>query len=52
MTPLLFTSIIIGLFFLSGIRIIFEWMTLSTENQIYISNLRAPEITLKEVLLL
>ena len=34
-----------------SIRIIFEWMTLSTEKQIYISNLRAPKITLKEVLL-
>ncbi len=34
-----------------SIRILFEWMTLSTEKQIYIANLRAPEITLKEVLL-
>ena len=34
-----------------SIRIIFEWMTLSTEKHIYIANLRASEITLKEVLL-
>ena len=34
-----------------SIRIIFNWMTLSTENKIFIANLRAPEINLKEVLL-
>jgi len=34
-----------------SIRIIFDWMTLSTERKIYMANLRAPEITLKEVLL-
>jgi DNA-binding beta-propeller fold protein YncE len=34
-----------------SIRIIFDWMTLSTEKQIYLANLRSPEITLKEVLL-
>jgi len=34
-----------------SIRIIFNWMTLTTKNQIYIANLRSPEIILKEVLL-
>ncbi len=34
-----------------SIRIIFDNMTLTTEKQIYFANLRAPEITLKEVLL-
>ena len=34
-----------------SIRIIFDWMTLSTEEKIYVANLRIPEISLKEVLL-
>ena len=34
-----------------SIRIIFDWMTLSTDEKIYVANLRIPEITLKEVLL-
>jgi DNA-binding beta-propeller fold protein YncE len=34
-----------------SIRIIFDWMTLSTDKKIYIANLRIPEISLKEVLL-
>jgi DNA-binding beta-propeller fold protein YncE len=34
-----------------SIRIIFNWMTLSTDKKIYIANLRIPEISLKEVLL-
>jgi len=34
-----------------SIRIIFNWMTLTTEKQIYLANLRSPELTLKEVLL-
>ena len=34
-----------------SIRIIFNWMTLTTKDQIYIANLRSPEIILKEVLL-
>jgi DNA-binding beta-propeller fold protein YncE len=34
-----------------SIRIIFDWMTLSTEKHIFVANLRSPEITLKEVLL-
>lgn len=32
-----------------SIRIIFDWMTLSTEEKIYVANLRIPEISLKEV---
>lgn len=35
----------------NSIRIIFDLMTLSTERKIYMANLRAHEITLKEVLL-
>jgi len=34
-----------------SIRIIFDWMTLSTDKKIYIANLRIPEISLKEILL-
>jgi hypothetical protein len=34
-----------------SVRIIFNWMTLTTKDQIYIANLRSPEIILKEVLL-
>ncbi len=34
-----------------SIRIIFDWMTLSTDKKIYIANLRIPEISFKEVLL-
>jgi len=34
-----------------SIRIIFDWMTLSTDEKVYIANLRIPEISLKEVLL-
>ena len=36
---------------LSAYELFLNWMTLSTEKQIYIANLRAPKITLKEVLL-
>jgi len=34
-----------------SIRIIFDWMTLSTAEKLYVANLRIPEISLKEVLL-
>lgn len=34
-----------------SIRIIFNWMTLSTNDKIYVANLRSPELILKEVLL-
>jgi len=34
-----------------SIRIIFDWMTLSTDEKIFVANLRIPEISLKEVLL-
>ena len=34
-----------------SIRIIFDWMTLSTDEKIFVANLRIPEISLKEVIL-
>ena len=34
-----------------SIRIIFDWMTLTTEDKIYVVNLRSPELILKEVLI-
>ena len=34
-----------------SIRIIFDWMTLTTEDKFYVVNLRSPELILKEVLI-
>ena len=34
-----------------SIRIIFDWMTLTTNEKIYVVNLRSPELILKEVLI-
>lgn len=33
----------------TSIRIIFEWLTVTSEDKIYIANLRSPEMSLKEV---
>lgn len=35
----------------TSIRIIFEWLTVTSEDKIYIANLRSPEMSLREVLL-
>ena len=35
----------------TSIRIIFEWLTVTTEDKIYTANLRSPEMSLREVLL-
>ena len=35
----------------TSIRIIFEWLTVTSKDKIYIANLRSPEMSLKEVLL-
>ena len=34
-----------------SIRIIFDWMTLTTKDDVYVVNLRSPELILKEVLI-
>ena len=35
----------------TSIKIIFEWLTVTTEDKIYTANLRSPEMSLREVLL-
>jgi len=35
----------------TSIRIIFEWLTVTSKDKIYTANLRSPEISLKEILL-
>ena len=35
----------------NSIRIIFEWLTVTSKDKIYIANLRSPEVNLKEILL-
>jgi hypothetical protein len=35
----------------NSIRIIFEWLTVTSKDKIYIANLRSPEMSLREVLL-
>jgi NHL repeat len=35
----------------TSIRIIFEWLTVTSEDKIYTANLRSPEMSLREVLL-
>jgi len=35
----------------NSIRIIFEWLTVTSKDKIYIANLRSPEVSLKEILL-
>jgi len=35
----------------TSIRIIFEWLTVTSKDKIYIANLRSPEMSLKEILL-
>lgn len=35
----------------TSIRIIFEWLTVTSKDKIYIANLRSPEMNLREVLL-
>ncbi|HSW53793.1 MAG TPA: NHL repeat-containing protein [Ignavibacteriaceae bacterium] len=35
----------------TSIRIVFEWLTVTSQDKIYIANLRSPEMSLKEILL-
>ena len=45
------TGNITGIEEFTSIRIIFEWLTVTSKDKIYLANLRSPEMSLKEVLL-
>ena len=45
------TGRITGIEEFTSMRIIFEWLTVTSKDKIYIANLRSPEMSLREVLL-
>ncbi len=45
------TGKITGIEEYTSMRIIFEWLTVTSKDKIYIANLRSPEMSLREVLL-
>jgi len=45
------TGKVTGIEEFTSIRIIFEWLTVTSEDKIYLANLRSPEMSLREVLL-